>query len=417
MTNLIEMGIKAKKSAAILATASTGDKNRALYAIADGLEVESHIADILKANTIDMEHAVENGMSLAKQDRLKLTKERIFDIADAVRYVAGLEDPVGRVIGGDTRPNGLQITKKTVPLGVIGIIYESRPNVSVDSAAICLKSGNACILRGGSDAINSNMALAAVMRNTIASIGMDADCVQLVEDTSRDIAMAMMKLNGYIDVLIPRGTAGLIATVVQNSTVPIIKTGSGNCHVFIDESADPVMAVNIINNAKTSRPGVCNAAETLLIHRACADNLLPIIADKLEKSSVELRGCPETMRILGDKAIPATDEDWATEYEDYILAIKVVSGLDEALSHISAYSTNHSEAIVTSDYANSIRFTNEVDSAAVYVNASTRFTDGGEFGLGAEIGISSQKLHARGPMGLAHMTSYKYIINGNGQIR
>jgi len=413
--SLANLGQKAKSAAYTLASASTGDKNAALLAIANSLE--DSISEILAANEIDMANAETNSIPVTMRDRLHLTRERILDIADAVRFVAGLPDPVGRVIGGGSRPNGLNIVKKAVPLGVIGIIYESRPNVTADSAALCLKSGNACILRGGSDAINSNMALVKIMSSALRDTAIPPESIQILEDTTRETAREFMRLNKYIDVLVPRGGQGLIDTVVENASIPVIETGAGICHIFVDESADENMAVNIVDNAKTSRPSVCNAMETLLIHKNCAGNLLPKIADKLIQSSVELRACPCALEILKSKAVPATEDDWATEYNDYILAIKVVDSLDEALSHIEKYSTSHSEAIVTSDLANSERFTARVDSAAVYVNASTRFTDGAEFGLGAEIGISSQKLHARGPMGLQELCSYKYIVTGNGQIR
>jgi len=413
--SLTELGKKAKSAAYTLAAARTGEKNAALRAMASALE--QGIPEILAANEIDMANAEKNATPVTMRDRLRLSRERIEDIAGAVRFVAGLPDPVGRVLGGGSRPNGLNIIKKAVPLGVIGIIYESRPNVTVDSAALCLKSGNACILRGGSDAINSNMALAKIMSRALEGTAIPPESIQIVEDTSRETARELMRLSDYIDVLIPRGGQGLIDTVVQNASVPVIETGAGNCHIFVDESADEDMAVRIADNAKTSRPSVCNAVETLLIHQNCAGKLLPKIAAKLLESKVELRACPLALEILGDKAILATDEDWATEYNDYIIAIKVVSDLDEALAHIEKYSTSHSEAIITRDYANSTRFTAQVDSAAVYVNASTRFTDGGEFGLGAEIGISSQKLHARGPMGLEELCSYKYIVTGDGQTR
>lgn len=415
MTDLIEMGKRARSSAAQLAVTLSGEKNKALLAIADALEQNS--ASVLAANALDMEAAKKNGMSSAMQDRLRLTEERLADIAAAVRYVESLEDPVGRITGGDIRPNGLVITKRTVPLGVVAMIYESRPNVTVDCAALSLKSGNACILRGGSEAIHSNNALVDLMRSAVESVGLPEDSIQLVKDTARETATQLMKLNGYVDLLIPRGGAGLIFTVVRNATVPVIETGAGNCHIFVDESADLAMATAILDNAKTSRPSVCNAVETLLVHKNIAEAFLPMAADALAHASVELRGCPETVRILGDKAVPASDSDWAEEYDDYILAIKVVEGLDQAIAHIDAFSTRHSEAILTGSYENSKLFCDRVDSAAVYVNASTRFTDGGEFGLGAEIGISTQKLHARGPMGLSHLTSYKYIVQGAGQIR
>lgn len=418
MKDLKTIGEGAKRAAFLLSQALGGEKDKALYAVADALERETQ--KILAANAGDLDAAVENGMSSAMQDRLRLTEDRLKEIASAVRFVASLENPVGKVIGGETRPNGLRIVKTTVPLGVVGIIFESRPNVTVDCAALCLKSGNACILRGGKEARRSNTALVEVMREALAGTQIPPDCIQLVEDVSRDTANEMMRMNGVIDVLIPRGGAGLIQTVVRNATVPVIETGAGNCHIFVDETADIEMAVSIVDNAKTSRPSVCNAVETLLIHKNCAKKLLPLISDKLAKSSVELRGCPETLDILASSATPATpatEDDYKTEFDDYILAVKVVGSLDEAISHIEKYSTHHSEAIVTQDYANGQKFLAQVDSAAVYVNASTRFTDGGEFGLGAEIGISTQKLHARGPMGLSQLTSTKYLVTGNGQIR
>ncbi|MDR2932821.1 MAG: glutamate-5-semialdehyde dehydrogenase [Oscillospiraceae bacterium] len=415
MLNLTEIGERAKKSATQLAVMLSGQKDRALLAIAKALE--ENTAPVLEANAADLAQAAENGMSVPLQDRLLLTKERLFGIAEAVRYVVGLEDPVGQVLGGGIRPNGLKITKRAVPFGVIGLIYESRPNVTVDCAVLCLKSGNACILRGSKDAVRSNIALVRIMRDAIEKEGLNPDAIQLVEDTSRETAAEMMRLNSFIDVLIPRGGAGLIATVVQNSTVPVIETGSGNCHFYVDESADLDMAADILHNAKTSRPGVCNAAEKLLVHKNCARAFLPMAAERLRTHNVELRACPRARDILGDACIPATDSDWSTEYEDYILGIKIVNAIGEAIEHINRYSTHHSDAIITSDYANSRLFCDSVDSAAVYVNASTRFTDGGEFGLGAEIGISTQKLHARGPMGLTHLVSYKYILEGSGQIR
>jgi glutamate-5-semialdehyde dehydrogenase len=412
---LTELGKKAKAAAYTLASAGSRDKDAALAAVAAALE--QNVAGLLAANQIDLENAEKNGMAVAMRDRLRLTEERIADIAGAVRYVIGLPDPVGRVTGGDVRPNGLQVVKRTTPLGVVGMICESRPNVTVDCAVLCLKSGNACILRGGSDAIHSNLALVRLMREALGNTAIPPDAIQLVEDTSRETARELMKLNAYLDVLIPRGGQGLIDSVVREASVPVIETGAGNCHIFIDESAGEEMAVAIADNAKTSRPSVCNSMETLLVHKACAARLLPPIAEKLKRHKVELRGCPRTLELLGGDAVAATEEDWGKEYDDYILAVRVVDSLDEALKHIEAYSTHHSEAIITESVANSRRFVDEVDSAAVYVNASTRFTDGGEFGLGAEIGISVQKLHARGPMGLNELCSYKYIVTGNGQIR
>jgi glutamate-5-semialdehyde dehydrogenase len=414
---LEQIGKKARIAARKLNRALTAEKDRALLAMAESLTANA--AEILAANAEDLKQAKADGMAAAMQDRLLLTHERIAEIAEAMRYVASLQDPAGKVIGGGKRPNGLELTQVTVPLGVIGVIFESRPNVTADCAALCLKSGNACILRGGKEAIRSNKAIVKAMRAAIAAQGLETvpeDAVQLVEDTSRETANEMMRLNGVIDLLIPRGGAGLIKAVTQNASVPVIETGAGNCHIFVDESAEAEMAASIVDNAKTQRPSVCNAAETLLIHESCAERLLPVIAARLAHANVELRACEKAIKFL-ENAKPATEEDYATEFDDYILAVKVVADIDEALEHIEKYSTRHSEAIVTQSYENGRRFMNEVDSAAVYVNASTRFTDGGVFGLGAEIGISTQKLHARGPMGLNHLTSTKYMIAGNGQIR
>jgi glutamate-5-semialdehyde dehydrogenase len=415
--NIKELAGLAKTSAAILSQALSGEKDKALFAIADALDTNGNAARILAANGEDIAAAKANGMADSMIDRLTLNEKRLADIAEAVRYVAGLEDPVGRVLDGRRNANGLQITRVAVPFGVVGIIFESRPNVTVDCAALCLKSGNACVLRGGKEAIHSNRALVTVMKTALGEIGFDADCIQLVEDTSRESASEMMRLNGLIDVLIPRGGAGLIKSVVENATVPVIETGTGNCHIFVDESADLDRAAVIVDNAKTTRPSVCNIVETALVHKAIAADFLPKMADALAHANVELRGCEETRRILGDQVVAAAEEDYATEFLDYILAVKVVADIDEAITHIARYSTHHSEAILTKSLENSKTFTSRVDSAAVYVNASTRFTDGGEFGLGAEIGISTQKLHARGPMGLAQLVSYKYIVSGDGQIR
>lgn len=415
MTDLTIIGERARAAAFTLSQALSGEKDRALLAIADALEAQEET--ILAANAEDLRAAEQNGMGGAMLDRLRLTGGRVKEIAAAVRYVAALPEPVGRVSGGDTRPNGLQIVKITVPLGVVGVIFESRPNVTADCAALCLKSGNACILRGGKEAIHSNTALVNCMQQALEKTNLPPGCVQLVEDTDRETAAQMMRLNKYIDLLIPRGGKGLIQSVVKNATVPVIETGAGNCHIFVDETAEPQMAINIVNNAKTSRPSVCNAVETLLIHEGCAEGLLPKIAEKLKAFSVELRCCEAARRILGPGVTTACEEDYRTEFDDYILAVKVVSGIDEAIRHIEKYSTRHSEAIITQNYENSRQFLRAVDSAAVYVNASTRFTDGGEFGFGAEIGISTQKLHARGPMGLQHLVSCKYLITGNGQIR
>ncbi len=414
MTVLEQMGINAKNASRILSCASAAIKNDALYKIADALENNADI--IIQENKIDLENGKQNGLTKSLLDRLALSNDRIKGMADGVRKVAQFDDPVGRVISGKTLPNGLQIQKVAVPLGVIGIIFEARPNVTSDAAALCLKSGNVCILRGGKEAINSNKAIAKIMREAIKAAGLPIDCVALIEDTSRETANAMMKMNEYLDCLIPRGGAGLINSVVQNSTVPVIQTGVGNCHIYVEKTADINMAAEIVYNAKTQRPSVCNAAESLIIDEAIAKDALPIIANKLAEKNVEIRGCEKTCAIL-PQSILATEDDYYKEFLDYIIAVKVVSGIDEALAHIAKYSSGHSECIITNDYNSSRRFTNEVDSAAVYVNASTRFTDGGMFGMGAEIGISTQKLHARGPMGLNELTSMKFIINGNGQIR
>ena len=414
MTQLEIMGANAKKASRFLMNAGA-KKDVALNAIAQALR--KHTQTIIDANDIDIENGKNAGLTASLLDRLKLSKERIEGMADGVEQVAALPDPVGRILDGKALKNGLQIEKVTVPMGVIGIIYEARPNVTSDAAALCLKAGSAVILRGGKEAINSNKAIAEIMRNVIEEVGFPRDCVSLVEDTSRQSATELMQLSEYLDVLIPRGGAGLIKSVVNNAKVPVIETGVGNCHVYVDESADLEMAKSIIFNAKTSRPSVCNAIETVLVHKEIAEKALPVIKAELDKKNVEIRGCEKTKAILGDCVVPATEEDYAIEFLDYIIAIKVVDDIDDALDHIAKYSTGHSECIVTSDYANANKFTACVDSAAVYVNASTRFTDGGEFGLGAEIGISTQKLHARGPMGLNELTSSKFIIKGNGQIR
>ena len=410
-----KMGAAARSAARILGVAGTAVKNKALDAMANALEANAD--SIISANRTDLDNAKQNGMKDSLMDRLRLTPERIAGMADGVRQVAALADPVGEVIEGSVRPNGMKIQRVRVPLGVVGIIFEARPNVTSDAAALCLKSGNACILRGGKEAIHSNMAIADVLRQAVASAGLPADCIQFVSDTSRESANQMMRMNGYLDVLIPRGGAGLIKAVVRNSTVPVIETGVGNCHVYVDSTADTDMAANIIYNAKTSRPSVCNAIETILVHKDIAQKALPVIKARLDAKKVEIRGCKRTAAVLGECVIPATDEDYATEFLDYILACRVVDSLDEAIDHIAKYSTGHSECIVTSDYFSAEKFTSSVDSAAVYVNCSTRFTDGGEFGLGAEIGISTQKLHARGPMGIRQLTSSKFIIQGDGQIR
>lgn len=409
-----EMGMKAKAASRQLAVAGE-KKNDALRAIAKAL-IENQDA-IIAANKVDLDNGEKNGLSAALIDRLRLDEGRIKGVADGVLEVAALQDPIGTVISGSTRPNGMEITKIRVPLGVIGIIFESRPNVTVDAAVLCLKSGNAVILRGGKEAINSNKCLAKIMQDAIESAGLDRNSVQLIEDTTRQSSVELMELTEYLDVLIPRGGKGLIRAVVENAKVPVIETGAGNCHVYVDESADINMAADIIYNAKTSRPSVCNAIETILVHENIAEKALPVIKARLDEKNVELRGCKKTAAILGDCVVPAEESDWETEYGDYILAVKVVSSLDEAIEHIAKYSTGHSECIVTNDYKNAKKFTASVDSAAVYVNVSTRFTDGGMFGLGAEIGISTQKLHARGPMGLNELTSMKFIIEGDGQVR
>ncbi len=414
MTQLEIMGAKAKEASRFLMTAGS-KKDDALNAIASALKENSE--KIINANDIDIENGKKAGLTSSLLDRLKLTEERINSMANGVSEVANLPDPIGRVLDGRTLKNGLQIEKITVPMGVIGIIFEARPNVTSDAAALCLKAGSAVILRGGKEAINSNKAIAEIMRDAIEKAGLPRDCVSLVEDTTRQSATELMQLSDYLDVLIPRGGAGLIKSVVENAKVPVIETGVGNCHVYVDESADIDMAKSIIFNAKTSRPSVCNAIETVLVHKDIAEKALPQIKAELDKMNVEIRGCDRTREILGDCVVSATEKDYAEEFLDYILAVKVVDSIDDAIAHISKYSTGHSESIITSDYQNANKFTSCVDSAAVYVNASTRFTDGGEFGLGAEIGISTQKLHARGPMGLNELTSSKFIIRGNGQIR
>ena len=391
------------------------EKNDALKLIAKAL-IDNTDA-ILAANKIDVDNGRANGLTESIIDRLSLSKTRIEGMAQGVLDVVALPDPIGAVLSGSKRPNGLNITKVRVPIGVIGIIFEARPNVTSDAASLCLKSGNTVILRGGKEAINSNKCIADIMRSALEKSALDKNCIQLIEDTTRQSSVELMGLVDYLDLLIPRGGAGLIKAVVENAKVPVIETGVGNCHVFVDESADIDMAANIIYNAKTSRPSVCNAIETILVHKNIAEKALPVIKARLDEKNVELRGCERTREILGDSVIPAIEADWATEYLDYILAVKVVDNIDEAIAHITKYSSGHSECIVTENYKNANRFKNEVDAAAVYVNASTRFTDGGMFGLGAEIGISTQKIHARGPMGLNELTSMKFIIEGDGQIR
>ena len=414
MSSLISLGKKAKEASYILGNLSSKDKNDALYAMADFLIENSKV--IIEANKKDLETSTIKGTSESMLDRLALNEARIEGMANGLRQVAALEDPVGEVLGMWTRPNGLQIGKKRVPMGVIGIIYEARPNVTSDAAGLCFKSGNAVILRGGSEAINSNKAIAEALREGLKSVGLVEDAVQLVEDTSREVATEMMKLNDYIDVLIPRGGAGLIKAVVNNATVPVIETGTGNCHIYVDEDCDFEMAKNIIINAKTSRPSVCNAAEKLLINEKIAGKFMPIIFEALRENGVEIRG-DESLKALDDSVILASEEEWYNEYLDYTIGVKIIKDIDEAINHINKFGSGHSEAIVTKSYEASQTFLQKVNAAAVYVNASTRFTDGEEFGFGAEIGISTQKLHARGPMGLKELTTIKYIIFGNGQIR
>ena len=410
---LQEIGQKAKEVSHVLGILGTEEKNRGLRAVADALV--SGQDGILAANEKDMEKARENGMSQGLLDRLKLTPARIEGMAEGLRQVADLEDPVGEVISMKQRPNGLMIGQKRVPLGVIGMIYEARPNVTADAFGLCFKSGNAVILKGGSDAIYSNLAIVEQIRKGLSDAGLPEDAVLLIADTSRAVTRDFMKLNEYVDVLIPRGGAGLIKTVVENSTIPVIETGTGNCHIYVDETADLSMAADIVFNAKTQRIGVCNACESLVVHKNAAEKFLPVIRERLAQKHVEIRGDKRACAIEPSFA-EASEEDWGKEYLDYILSCRIVDSLDEAIRHINRYSTGHSEAIVTKDYESAQRFLNEIDSAAVYVNASTRFTDGFEFGFGAEIGISTQKLHARGPMGLKELTTTKYIIYGNGQV-
>ena len=408
-----DMGARAKAAARVLANAGSLKETALLHAAG---ALWQRREEILSANALDLAAGREAGMSQALLDRLALTESRVQGMSSAVEQVAKAADPVGKVLSGQTLANGLRLEKVTVPLGVIGIIYEARPNVTSDAAALCLKAGNAVILRGGKEAFRSNQAVTKVLREALEEKGLPGDSVQLVEDTSRQSAQELMALTDYLDVLIPRGGAGLIRSVKENARVPVIETGVGNCHVYVDKDADLDMAADIIYNAKCSRPSVCNAIETILVHRDAAEEALPKIKARLDEKQVELRGCERARAILPG-ITPAVPEDWETEYLDYILAVKVVDSLEEALEHIARYSTRHSECIVTERYSTAQRFLQEVDAAAVYVNASTRFTDGGEFGLGAEIGISTQKLHARGPMGLEQLVSYKFLIRGSGQIR
>lgn len=414
MSELTILGEKAREASRRLALSTDSERNRALTAMAEALIREKEY--ILAENAKDLRAGEQNGMSDALLDRLRLTEARIADIAKAMTDITELPDPLGRVTLDTVRPNGLHITRTSVPIGVIAVIYEARPNVTADSAALCLKSGNAVILRGGKEAIFSNIAVAETMRSALRDTGLSEDCLQLVRDTSRSSATELMGLRGYVDVLIPRGGQGLIRSVVENSSVPVIETGAGTCHTYVDKSADIAMAARIIYNAKTSRPSVCNACECILVHSAIAEKALPEIYRALAEKNVELRGDRRVCAIL-ERAKAASDDDWGKEYHDYILAARVVDSMDEAIDHISRYGTGHSECIVTDDNAAAEEFLARVDAAAVYHNASTRFTDGGEFGFGAEIGISTQKLHARGPLGLAELTSWKYRVVGSGQIR
>lgn len=415
MENYMEiLGRRAKSASREGAKLGTDAKNRGLITVAE--ELIRQKAYLLEENTKDVEAAKEKGVKESLIDRLQLTESRIEAMAEGLCQIAALEDPIGEVLGMKTRPNGLQIGKKRVPLGVVGIIYESRPNVTADAFGLCFKTGNAVILRGGSDAIHSNLAIVKVIKEGLMKEKLPQDLILLVEDTSREVVSDMMKLHGLIDVLIPRGGAGLIANVVNNSTVPVIETGTGNCHIYVDESADLNMATEIIENAKTQRMGVCNACESLVIHEKVAELVVPQIVQCLKNHGVEVRG-DERAQKISDDIWPATEEDWGTEYLDAIISMKIVNSMDQAIEHINRYNTGHSESIITQNYEHALQFQNEIDAAAVYVNASTRFTDGFEFGFGAEIGISTQKLHARGPMGLEALTTTKYIIFGNGQIR
>lgn len=414
MTDLYQMGEQAKAAKYQLASLSEKMKNDALLAVADALCQRKE--EILKENTLDIRRGEENGMHPGLLDRLRLTETRIEAMAEGLRQIVELPDPVGEIMETFERPNGLMISKKRVPMGVIGIIYESRPNVTADAFGLCFKTGNAVILKGGSDALASNSAIERVIRDALEGFGITADAIQLIKDTDRKVTAAFMKLNRYVDVLIPRGGAGLIRTVVENSTIPVIETGTGNCHIYVDEAADVDMAVKVIFNAKTQRIGVCNACESLVVHKNIINELLPKLKEALDKKNVELRADEEAMEVI-DGCIPVTEEDFGTEYLDYILSIKTVDSVSEAIAHINRYNTGHSDAVITEDEQCAQQFLNQVDAACVYWNASTRFTDGFEFGFGAEIGISTQKLHARGPMGLKELTTYKYTICGSGQTR
>ena len=414
---LEEIGKKAKEAESVMRVLDTNTKNEVLQKAAENLKKDKE--KILSANAVDMENGRKKGMSDGLLDRLLLTEARIAQMAEGLCQVAALEDPIGEVLSMKKRPNGLLIGQKRVPLGVVGIIYEARPNVTADAFALCFKTGNVVILKGGSDALHSNQAIVESIQHTLGELSLPETAIQLICDTSHETAEKFMRMNGYVDVLIPRGGAGLIRTVVKNATVPVIETGTGNCHIFVDESADFDMAVNIIYNAKTQRIGVCNACESIVIHEKIVDAFMPVLAERLKEKHVEIRGDERVMQALAgqEDVKKATEEDWGTEYLDYIISAKTVAGVDEAIANINKYNTGHSEAIITENYTNAEKFLNEVDAAAVYVNASTRFTDGFEFGFGAEIGISTQKLHARGPMGLLALTSTKYIIYGNGQVR
>ena len=412
--DIIKKASLAKKAETVLSRADAVQKNACLGHMMEAIKEDAK--HILSENQKDMAAGKSKGMSESLLDRLLLDEKRLNSIIEGLGQLIALKDPVGEVISMNKMPNGLLIGQTRVPLGVIGIIYEARPNVTVDAASLCIKSGNAVILRGGSEAINSNIALVKSLRKALTASGLPEDSISIIEDTSRDTAVKFMKLNEYIDVLIPRGGVGLIKSAVENSTIPVIQTGTGNCHVYVDSYGNQDMAEKIVINAKTTRPGVCNAEEKLLVHKDVADEFIPRIAKSLREHGVEVRGCEKSVKLSG-AIIPATDIDWYTEYLDYIIAVKVVDSIDEAIEHINKYGTKHSEAIITENYSNTRRFLAEIDAAAVYINASTRFTDGSEFGLGAEIGISTQKLHARGPMGLKELTSTKYIIYGNGQIR
>lgn len=415
MKTIQQIGAQTKAAKGDLQGLSKLQKKQLIEKIA--LAIQANTKQIVAANAIDMENAQKNGMSPAMQDRLLLNEQRVCAMADAARHVANLPDPVGEVLGGQALENGLQMKKVRVPLGVVAMIFEARPNVSLDAACLCLKTSNCVILKGGSAACNSNKAIVDTLRGVVEQLGYNPDMVSLVEDNSREATTALMKLNEYVDVLIPRGGASLISSVVQNATVPVIETGTGNCHIYVQESADFDMAVNICHNAKTSRPSVCNSAESILVDESIALTFLPLLAQKLNDPYVKILGCPQTVSILGDRAQLATEQDYYAEFLDFTVSIKIVKNYKEAISHIEQYSTHHSDCIVTTNLQAANAFTSLVDSAAVYVNASTRFTDGAQFGMGAEIGISTQKLHARGPMGLGELTTYKYIVMGSGQIR